>query len=142
MNKTILVIGSVTAKQYEPLRLACLDKIDKPIIKRFDGESFMLSDDEVLETYGTSEEKAWASRHDGLAEQGYNSFYDLHFAQVFAGVQYIVLDTVATEYMKKHLDVFWKSPFEGAYEVVVFDDGSSMLEQFLDGKTTLGPRLQ
>lgn len=48
MNKTVLVIGSVTAEQYQPVRLVALQRNDRPKIVRMSSDEFAdLEEDEV-----------------------------------------------------------------------------------------------
>ena len=55
MNKTILVIGSVTAKQYEQARLHCLREGHSPKIVRATESEIGLSKEELLSLYGSED---------------------------------------------------------------------------------------
>ena len=58
INKTILVIGSVTADQYRDARLSVLEKGHKPKIIRTTFEEFFFGSEELVERIATPEEAA------------------------------------------------------------------------------------
>lgn len=91
MNKTILVIGSVTAEQYTDARLSVLEQGAKPKIIRTTFDEFFLDSEELFRKVATTEEaaeerrrveanapvEASMSRLHELAIRHYSSFGDI-----------------------------------------------------------------
>lgn len=87
MNKTVLVIGSVTAEQYKDARLCVLEKGHKPKIIRTTFDEFFLGAGKLIKKYATPEEAYRADEAESdevrpdlveeLAIRHYSSFGDI-----------------------------------------------------------------
>lgn len=55
MNKTILVIGSVTAEEYKPVRLECIAEGHKPKIVRVTIAELFSDNEDLVRFYGSDE---------------------------------------------------------------------------------------
>jgi hypothetical protein len=91
MNKTVLVIGSVTAKQYEEARLSILQQGDKPKVVRTTSKQFFLDDSYVSEVTETTDEQNLYSMSAEDMDSLEGQFVASHLEQ-FGEIAAIVMD--------------------------------------------------
>ena len=80
MNKIILVIGSVTAKQYEPVRLELIRKGHKPNIVKVTFSDFFLGSVDLVEKFYGEDPPSYefpTNEMDRMAESHVKSYGDL-----------------------------------------------------------------
>lgn len=74
MNKTILVIGSVTAEQYKTVRLECIAEAHHPRIARTTIEKLFMNEEDLVHFYGAERRvlEYWSTEFNDIWEPASN----------------------------------------------------------------------